>query len=223
MLRKHRTGSRQTLAVARAIGQTPSMAEKPFSPACERNRDPILTVLRTHFADRQRVLEIGSGTGQHAVHFAAAMPQLVWQTSDRAENLPGIQQWLNAASLPNAPAPLAVDVAALEWPRDRFDAVFSANTLHIMSWREVEAMFAALPSVTTADANLAIYGPFNYDGKYTSDSNAEFDASLKTRAPHMGIRDFAAVDALAHAAGFALVDDVAMPANNRTLVWQRRK
>jgi cyclopropane fatty-acyl-phospholipid synthase-like methyltransferase len=199
------------------------MSDKPYSAACERNRDPILAVLRTHFADRRRVLEIGSGTGQHAVHFAAAMPQVLWQTSDRAENLPGVQQWLDEAGLPNTPPPLAVDVAGATWPRDSYDAVFSANTLHIMSWEEVAALFAALPQVTTADAKLAIYGPFNYDGKYTSESNAGFDASLKARAPQMGIRDFAAVDALAHAAGFALVDDVAMPANNRSLVWQRRE
>ena len=199
------------------------MSEKPFSPSCERNRDPILAVLRTHFADRRRVLEIGSGTGQHAVHFAAAMPQLIWQTSDRSENLPGVRQWLDDTSLPNTPPPLQLDVADAVWPDDPFDAVFSANTLHIMSWPQVQTLFAALPSVTTGDAKLAIYGPFNYDGKYTSDSNAEFDASLKARAPQMGIRDFAAVDALAHAAGFGLIDDVAMPANNRTLVWQRRE
>jgi|SRR5882724_2071642 len=199
------------------------MSDKPFSSACERNRAPILAVLRTHFADRQRVLEIGSGTGQHAVHFAAAFPRLTWQASDRAENLPGIRQWLDEAALANTPAPLAVDVTADAWPSDPFDAVFSANTLHIMSWTEVGALFAALPSVTSADAKLVIYGPFNYGGKYTSASNAEFDALLKTRAPQMGIRDFEAVDALAHAAGFALIDDVAMPANNRTLVWRRRE
>ena len=199
------------------------MIDKPFSSACERNRDPILAVLRAHFADRRRVLEIGSGTGQHAVHFAAAMPQLLWQTSDRAENLPGMQRWLDEAALPNTPLPLAVDVAAAAWPSDPFDTIFSANTLHIMSWTEVQALFTALPSVTTADAKLAIYGPFNYGGKYTSDSNAEFDAALKSRAPQMGIRDCEAVDALAHTAGFALIDDVAMPANNRTLVWRRRE
>lgn len=204
-------------------GTLSNMSDKPFSSACERNRDPILAVLHTHFVERHRVLEIGSGTGQHAVHFAAAMPQLLWQTSDRAENLPGMQRWLDEAALPNTPAPLAVDVSAADWPNDPFDAVFSANTLHIMSWTEVEALFAALPSATTADAKLAIYGPFNYGGKYTSDANAEFDAALKARVPHMGIRNFEAVDALAHAAGFGLVDDVAMPANNRTLVWQRRE
>jgi len=206
------------------------MSEKPFSPACERNRDPILSALRAHFADRRRVLEIGSGTGQHAVYFAEALPWLVWQASDREENLPGIRMWLDEAALPNTPAPLKFDVATQPLPTSpagissteaaRFDALFSANTLHIMSWPEVERFFAALPGLTTADAKLVIYGPFQYDGQHTSASNAAFDQSLKLRAPHMGIRDFAEVDRLARSVGFALIDDVAMPANNRCLVWQ---
>jgi cyclopropane fatty-acyl-phospholipid synthase-like methyltransferase len=200
---------------------TSSMTEKPCSAACERNREPILAALRDFFADRRRVLEIGSGTGQHAVHFAAALPHLLWQTSERAENLVDVRPWLDEAALPNTPAPLALDVPAGPWPTGPFDAVFSANTLHIMSWAEDEAFFAALPEVTTADAKLAIYGPFNVDGRFSSPSNAAFDASLKARAPHMGIRDAAAVDALAHAAGFALFDDIAMPANNRLRLWQR--
>jgi len=199
------------------------MTEKPYSAACERNRDPILAVLREQFAGRRHVLEIGSGTGQHAVHFAQAMPWLIWQTSDRAENLPGIQLWLAEAALPNTPAPLQLDVAADHWPPARHDAIFSANTLHIMSWAEVEKLFAALPAIASADARLAIYGPFNYAGKYTSASNAEFDRSLKMRAPQMGIRDFAAVDRLAQTAGFSLLEDAAMPANNRCLVWQLRQ
>ena len=209
------------------------MNDKPFSTACERNRDPILTVLRVHFADRQRVLEIGSGSGQHAVYFAAALPQLVWQTSDCAENLSGIRQWLDEAALPNTPAPLLFDVSEQRVPSAsdsdipgttstvRYDAVFSANTLHIMSWDEVVQLFAALPALTTADARLVIYGPFNYSGRFTSASNAAFDASLKQRAPHRGIRDVADVDRLAQSAGFALIDDVAMPANNRCRIWQR--
>ncbi len=197
------------------------MPDKPFSAACERNREPILAVLRAHFAGRQHVLEIGSGTGQHAVYFAAAMPQLIWQTSDRAENLPGLRQWLTEAALPNTPEPLELDVTAESGPEAKFDAIFSANTLHIMSWREVEALFARLDRIATPDAMLAIYGPFNYAGHYTSASNAAFDRELKMRAPQMGIRDFVEVDALARAAGFASIDDVAMPANNRTLVWQR--
>lgn len=197
------------------------MTDKPFSPASERNREPILAVLREFFADRRRVLEIGSGTGQHAVHFAAALPHLQWQSSDRAEHLPGIARWLDEAALPNTPPPLALDAARGPWPPTAFDAVFSANTLHIMSWTEVEALFAALLAATTAGAKLAVYGPFNIDGRYTSDSNAAFDASLKARAPHMGIRDVAAVDALAAAAGFALHADMAMPANNRLRLWRR--
>ena len=199
------------------------MTDKPFAAACERNRDPILAVLRAHFADRARVLEIGSGTGQHAVHFAAALPFLIWQTSDVAENLPGIRAWLDDAKLANTPAPILLDVDGSDWPATPFDAIFSANTLHIMSWREVEKLFGALGAVTTRDAKLAIYGPFNYGGAFTSESNAAFDASLKRRAPHMGIRDAEAVDALARTAGFELIDDVAMPANNRTRVWQRQE
>jgi SAM-dependent methyltransferase len=216
----------RTDAPARRAAET--AAEKPFSAACQRNREPILQVLRSRFADRQRVLEVGSGTGQHAVYFAAALAHLTWQTSDRAENLPGIRLWLDEAALTNAPAPLEFDVARLALPvaddacaATGYDAVFSANTLHIMSWPEVGKLFAALPNLTTNAAKLVVYGPFNYGGKYTSVSNADFDRSLKAHAPHMGIRDAAAVDALAHTAGFDLLDDVAMPANNRCRVWQR--
>ena len=207
---------------AHAHGKLGAMTDQPFSAACERNREPILAVLRTFLADRGRVLEIGSGTGQHAVHFAAALPQLTWQTTDRAEHLAGIRTRLDEAALPNTPPPRMLDVAANAWPTPSFDAVFSANTLHIMSWGEVEALFAALSDATTNDAKLAIYGPFNYGGRFTSDSNAAFDGSLKARAPQMGIRDVAAVDALARAAGFVLIDDIAMPANNRLRLWQRK-
>lgn len=194
--------------------------QKPWSGACERNRAPILDVLRDHFANCRQVLEVGSGTGQHAVHFAAALPHLAWQTSDRAVQLPGICQWLAEAALANTPPPLALDVTG-QWPAGCFDGVFSANTLHIMDWPAVEAFFAALPGVTAPGAMLVIYGPFNRGGRFTSDSNAAFDAALKADAPGRGIRDFEAVDALARAAGFGLVEDRAMPANNRCLVWRR--
>lgn len=199
----------------------PHMTDKPFADACERNRDPILAVLRSHFSDRERVLEIGSGTGQHAVYFAQKMPSLLWQSSDRAENLPGIRAWLDDAALPNTPAPIELDVDG-DWPVARFDAIFSANTLHIMGWPDVETFFRKLASVSTRDAKLAIYGPFNYGGRFTSDSNAAFDRSLKSRGAHMGIRDFEAVNGLASSAQFALIDDVPMPANNHLLVWQRQ-
>jgi cyclopropane fatty-acyl-phospholipid synthase-like methyltransferase len=194
---------------------------RPFSPACERNRDPILDVLRSHFADRRRVLEIGSGTGQHAVHFAAALPHLAWQCSDRAENLPGIRAWLDPERLSNTPEPIELDVARGPWPALRFDAAFSANTLHIMGWEEVQATFAGLDGVLEPDATLVIYGPFNIGGRCTSASNAAFDADLKARAVHMGLRDLEAVDDLARAIGLRLIDDIAMPANNRCLVWRR--
>jgi cyclopropane fatty-acyl-phospholipid synthase-like methyltransferase len=198
------------------------MTDKPYSPSSERNREPILAVLRNWLANRRHVLEIGSGTGQHAVHFAAALPHLIWQSSDRAANLAGIRQWLDEASLPNTPSPLELDVMGT-WPSDRYDAIFSANTLHIMAWPEVEHMFRTLPSITTDDACLAVYGPFNIEGRFTSESNAAFDRDLKMRGAHMGIRDTADVDALAASAGFDIVEDVAMPANNRLRLWKRRR
>jgi cyclopropane fatty-acyl-phospholipid synthase-like methyltransferase len=193
---------------------------KPWSAACERNREPILAVLREHFADRRQVLEIGSGTGQHAAFFGKALPNLVWQASDRSENLPGIQAWIADAALPNVPPPIRFDVNG-RWPDRLFDAVFSANTLHIMGWNEVQAFFAGLPSILNEDAKLVVYGPFNYQGQFTSDNNARFDASLKSQASHMGIRDFEKVNELAQTAGLQLVEDREMPANNRCLVWQR--
>ncbi|MBS1160455.1 MAG: hypothetical protein H6R15_2874 [Proteobacteria bacterium] len=196
--------------------------EKPNAPSCEKNREVILEVLREHFADRCQVLEIGSGTGQHAIFFAERLPHLTWQTSDRAENLPGISAWLEDAALPNTPPPLLLDVQE-RWPTRAHDAVFSANTLHIMPWSAVESLFARLPGILAANAKLAIYGPFNYGGQFTSDSNAAFDVWLKERAPHQGIRDFEQVQALARAVGLQLIEDRAMPSNNRCLVWQRKE
>ena len=193
---------------------------RQFSTACERNREPILAILRDAFADRRRVLEIGSGTGQHAVFFGAALPLLIWQTSDVPQNHPSIIAWQQEAELANVLPPLALDVNG-EWPPGPFDAVFSANTCHIMAWPEVQAMFAGIGRVLSTGGVVCIYGPFNYGGQFTSASNGEFDASLTAQAPHMGIRDFEAVNALAAAQGLALQADHAMPANNRLLVWRR--
>ena len=178
-------------------------------------------MLRQVFADRRRVLEIGSGTGQHAVFFGAGLPQLTWQTSDVPDNHPGILAWLEQACLPNVLPPLALDINSADWPRQQFDAVFSANTLHIVAWPEVERMFAGIARVLPRGGVLAIYGPFNYGGRYTTDSNARFDEWLKARDAASGIRAFENVDALARSYGFELERDFAMPANNRTLVWRR--
>ncbi|VXB13566.1 Methylase [Luteimonas sp. 9C] len=204
----------------------PPPRDKPNAPSCDRNRGPILEVLRDQFARRRSVLEIGSGTGQHAVHFAAAMPWLRWQTSERALHLSGITAWLDEAALPNTPAPVALDVTQTDWPvstiaGDRFDAAFTANTLHIMDWPAVEACFAGLDRALADDATLVVYGPFNVGGAYTSDSNRAFDLWLKARDPHSGIRDLDAVDALASRIGLRLQSDVAMPSHNRCLVWRR--
>lgn len=195
------------------------MSAKPFAPACERNRDPILAILSRSLPVDSDILEIGSGTGQHAVHFAARQPGWRWQCSDRPENLPGIRLWLEEAGLPNTPPPLALDVAAGPWPEHDFTAIFSANTLHIMAWKEVVALFSRLP--LAAGGQLAIYGPFHYNGQATSPSNAAFDAQLRRDAPHRGIRDFKDVAAQASTAGLRLVADHAMPANNRLLIWKK--
>ncbi|MES2889290.1 MAG: DUF938 domain-containing protein [Pseudomonadota bacterium] len=193
---------------------------KPFSPACERNRAPILSLLQKRFAHARCALEIGSGTGQHAVHFAAALPALCWQTSELAANLPGIRAWLDEAGLPNTPPPLELDVQR-PLPSGPWDAVFTANTLHIMGWPEVQQLFAGLPSVLAPEAVVTVYGPFKYGGAHTSPSNAGFDWSLRADDPRRGIRDLDAVDLLARAAGLTLIEDAEMPANNRCVSWQR--
>ena len=182
---------------------------KPYSEACERNRAPILEVLRRVFSNRRRVLEVGSGTGQHAAYFAPELPHLVWQASDRAENLPDIAQWV--------PGAIELDVMG-KWPQGPFDAVFTANTCHIMSWPMVEKMFEEVGRL--GPKVFAVYGPFHYGGKPTSDSNARFDAMLRGRDPASGIRDFEAVVRLAQEHRLTLEEDNAMPANNRLLVFR---
>ena len=197
------------------------MFERPFSQACENNKEPILGVLMRVFSDSTRVLEIGSGTGQHAAYFAPRLPHVQWMTADLAENHPGIRIWIEEFPSPNLVPPVALDVRQTSWPFEDVDAVFSANTAHIMHWPDVEAMFDGVARLLQPGGVLAVYGPFNYAGEFTSDSNARFDASLRTRDPGMRIRDFEAVDALAVEGGFALLEDNPMPANNRTLVWRK--
>ncbi len=193
---------------------------KPFSEACERNREPILAVLKRIFADRRRVLEIGSGTGQHAAYFAPALPHLVWQPSDVAEHLPGVRMWVEEAGAPNLRPPLELDVDRT-WPDTSADAVYSANTCHIMSWPQVERMFGAIGQLLPADGVFALYGPFNYGGRHTSESNARFDAMLRERDPLSGLRDAEAVVAIAEREYLSKKEDVAMPANNRLLIFRK--
>jgi cyclopropane fatty-acyl-phospholipid synthase-like methyltransferase len=194
---------------------------KPYAESCDQNRDVILEVIRPLLANRQSVLEIGSGTGQHVVYFARQLAQLQWQPSDKGENLPGIQLWLDEAQLVNVSKPLEIDVTQPLWPDMIFDAVFSANTLHIMHWDEVKAFFKGVAQCLHKGGLLIVYGPFNYNKQYTSESNARFDAWLKNRDPGSGIRDFEALDQLAQQQGMQLLQDYAMPANNRILCWQK--
>ncbi len=193
---------------------------KPFSESCEQNKQVILETIKPLLQNYRSVLEIGSGTGQHAVYFAQHMPHLQWQTSDRQENIEGIQLWLEEAHLSNISSPLVLDVMQAEWPKLSVDAVFMANTLHIMSWHDVEAFFSQISKVLEKNASLIIYGPFNYHGQYTSESNQRFDQWLKSRDPNSGIKDFSEVNQLAEENQLKLVADYEMPANNRILYWK---
>lgn len=194
--------------------------DKPFLQACENNKRPILEVLSRYLGDVSSLLEIGSGTGQHAVFFGEQFPHLRWQTSDLEENHAGIRQWIEAAKLPNVLAPLVLDVTESHWSVGPVPAVFSSNTAHIMAWPVVQAFLRGVGRVLAPGGLFLLYGPFNYDGGYTSESNARFDEWLRQRDPASAIRHFEDVDRELRAAGLGLVEDVPMPANNRLLVWR---
>lgn len=200
------------------------MQGKPFSQASENNKRPIGTVLSRHLRSPGRLLEIGSGTGQHGHFFAQEFPHITWQPSDRRDNLPLIQMWVNDEPKPNYLAPREIDVNTFNpvatSHQDTYDYLYSANTAHIMSIEEVTLFFGLIPQMLTPEGLFFLYGPFNYQGQYTSESNARFDEWLKAQAPHQGIRDFEAINALAMQQGLSLIEDNAMPANNRTIVWQ---
>ena len=196
---------------------------KPYSAACDNNRQPILEVIEVLFSGCREVLEIGSGTGQHAAYFAQRLPHLVWHSSDLQENHAGIKLWLDEAELANTPPPLLLDVNQTHWPELNVEAVFSANTIHIIDWTSVRAMIAGAGRLLPEKGILALYGPFNYDNAYTSASNASFDIWLKQRNPHSGIRNFEDVDELAKSANLYLQQDYAMPANNRLIYWVKQK
>jgi SAM-dependent methyltransferase len=192
---------------------------KSFSQSCENNKGPILDVLLPLLRRQRACLEIGSGTGQHAAFFAARLPHLVWQTSDVAGNHASINAWIDGVD--NARPPMVLDVDGDDWPARRYDAAFSANTAHIMHWPTVVNMFHGVSGILEPGAVFALYGPFNYQGEYTSPSNQHFDRTLRASDPGMGIRDYEAVVELASSAGMTLLADHDMPANNRTLLWQR--
>jgi cyclopropane fatty-acyl-phospholipid synthase-like methyltransferase len=197
------------------------MIAKPDAPAARRNRAAILEVLHDEFADRRRVLEIGSGTGQHAVYFAAALPHLEWQTSDRPDYLPGIQSWIDDAASDNLPRPIELDVDDDEVSIGEYDAVFSANTAHIMSASSVENMIRLVGHVLPSDGVFCLYGPFNVGGEFTSESNARFHESLQQQDPAMGIRDLETLQSSAAKVGLTLSRRYAMPSNNQLLVWRK--
>ncbi len=198
------------------------LKDKPFSQACENNKQPILEILADIFEQPGTVLEIGTGTGQHAVHFAQHLPHLIWQPSDHPQNYQLCMPWLDATRLSNINQPIALDVTGQDWGQvPAISGAFSANTAHIMAWPEVEAMFRGVGKALPTDGVFCLYGPFSYAGKHTSPSNERFDSYLRAQAPHMGIRDIEDMWRLGEAAGLMMEQDFEMPANNRLLVWRR--
>ncbi len=194
---------------------------KPFSQACENNKDPILEKLKPHLTGCLQLLEIGSGTGQHAVHFAQHLPELTWQTADQQMHHEGINAWLAEAQLSNLRPPLALDLH-FPWPvKQQYDAIFTANTLHIISEQLVVKLIQGAAKHLKPAGLLFIYGPFNYHGQYTSTSNERFDAWLQQRDPRSGIREQTWLVSLAQQHGFTLLEDHQMPANNRLLLFKR--
>lgn len=194
---------------------------KPFSQACQNNRQPILERIKAVFTEPATILEIGTGTGQHAVYFAAELSHLTWQPSDRPGGAGHSLGWIQEAALANIRPPLELDVSLGSWPVDTIDGAYSANTAHIMSWEEVEAMFAGLAKRLIAGGLFCLYGPFNYEGQFTSDSNRLFDRHLRSQAAHMGIRNMDDMLELAGRVRFGLESDFELPANNRLLVWRK--
>lgn len=196
---------------------------KPFSQACINNRDFILEHLRPLLEGKSSVLEVGSGTGQHAVYFSQNLPSIKWQTSDLEDNHEGIRAWIDEAGVDNCLPPLALNVKSESWLPYQVDAIFSANTLHIMPWDCVEQFFQKAHKVLKPNGYVMVYGPFNYDGAYTSESNERFDQFLQAANPERGIRDIEKIHKLATEHHLYSVADHAMPANNRLLIWCYRQ
>ena len=193
----------------------------PVSDACERNKEPILGVLRVRFAGRAQVLEIGSGTGQHAVHFARHLPHLIWQPTEQLIHLSDLAARIRLEGGANLRTPTVLDVHQAVWPTRSVDAVFTANTLHIMAWTGVCALYRGVAEVLAPGGVMCVYGPFRYGGEYTSESNRAFDRMLRERDPLSGIRDIEALRELAAPYGLFLVEDHDLPANNRLLVFEK--
>ncbi len=194
----------------------------PFSSSADRNKQSIGDALEHWFERASTVVEIGSGTGQHAVYFSARFASLKWCPTDRRENLAAIQQRIDEASASNIASVIELDVAdGRQLPAGPFDMAYSANTAHIMSEAEVEQMFVVVGGLLGIDGIFALYGPFHYGGEHTAESNREFDRMLRQQAAHMGVRDKHRLDDFARAAGLRSLEDIEMPSNNRLVLWQR--
>jgi len=196
-------------------------SDKPFAPSCERNRDPIRDVLKRVLTGSGLLLEVGSGTGQHAAYLAKDFPAYKWQPTDLPENLEVINAWAVESDTDNILPALALDLRKHDWPVESADAILCINTIHIVSWRLVENLFRGAGKVLKPGRVMYVYGPFEYSDHPLEPTNAEFNEWLKMRDPKSGIRKFEDVNRLAQENGLVLEGDEAMPANNRSIWWRK--
>lgn len=196
---------------------------KPFAPSADRNKQAILEALQSELSGHERIVEIGSGTGQHACHIANAMPHILWQPTELADKLPGIEQWIHDSGCTNVLTPVVLDLASDNTPLEGASVCYSANTLHIVSWKLVQALFQYAASLLDERGKLIVYGPFSINGQHTSEGNRIFDEQLRTSDPYSGIRELRELDQLAGLHAFNSATVIDMPANNKLLCWRKLK
>jgi len=195
--------------------------QKPFAPAADKNKVAICAALQREIKAGDQVLEIGSGTGQHITWFATHIPNATWQPSDLAHNLSGIDAWITESNCSNIHPPVELDVEHTPWPVQKADVCYSANTLHIMNWHAIEALFKHASVLLGNGGKLCIYGPFRISGEHVSESNAQFDEQLRARNQESGVRDLNDLDCLAAQLDFDPPKSIRLPANNFLVVWEK--
>jgi len=194
---------------------------KPFSPSADRNKQYILEALDRELVGNEFILEIGSGTGQHACHFAANLPNITWQATELKDNIPAIESWIGEHNCLNLPDPYELDVDVLPWPAKNVDVCYTSNTFHIVSMQSIQSIFEGCKQVLSHSGKLCVYGPFSINGAHTSEGNIQFDRQLRTSDPASGVRDLQVLDGLAKRAGFSACRYIELPANNHFVVWDR--
>ncbi len=204
------------------VSYFPMIPEKPYAISCDRNSAPILEVLKEYLKDYKKLVEMGAGTGQHAIYMAPHFPELEWYLLDQKDRHEGIKTWLHDFPRANVKGPIEYSIGENDWPISDCDVVFTSNTLHIVSWEKDLQFFDDLTNALSSGGLFMAYGAFNYNGDFSSESNKKFEEWLKERDPASGIKDFEKVKAELEKRDFELVKDHEMPSNNRLLVFKKK-